>query len=286
MLIGSASFALMTTFVYSLGRVGCDWQVIALVRTGLATVFAAVLVWSSGARFVFWKPRLLWLRSLTGSVSLACNFFAMTRLPVADVLTLTNTFPIWVALLSWPLEGRRPRRDAWLAIAVGIAGVALVQRPHLATGNIATLVALFSALTTAVALLGLHHLRNVDPRAVVVHFSAVSCLTSCLWLAALGTHNRLAELTTPRLLAMFLGLGATGTLGQIMLTKAFAAGPPARVSVVGLSQVCFGLLLDVALFDRRVDAWSLAGIALVLAPTAWLLLHRTAQAAEEPIEGL
>jgi drug/metabolite transporter (DMT)-like permease len=66
---------------------------------------------------------------------------------------------------------------------------------------------------------------------------------------------------------------------------AFAAGPPARVSVVGLSQVGFTMLLEMALWHRSFSGSTLVGIALVIAPTAWTLLrgglqHKTE---EEPL---
>jgi hypothetical protein len=41
--------------------------------------------------------------SIAGSISLVCGFYAMTHYPVSEVLTLTNMFPLWVAVLSLPL---------------------------------------------------------------------------------------------------------------------------------------------------------------------------------------
>src|SRR5262249_26151552 len=169
MLLGSFSFAWMGTLTHVLGA-SCDWQVIALARTGLALVIGAALALAAGARLVWWRPGTLWIRSVAGSVSLVCTFFALTRLPVSDVLTLTNTFPLWVALLSWPLLGEAPTGRVWLAVACGVLGVALIQQPHFAAGNFASLLALASSLTTAVALLGLHRLKYIDVRAIVVHF--------------------------------------------------------------------------------------------------------------------
>ena len=69
-------------------------------------------------------------------------------------------------------------------------------------------------------------------------------------------------------------------------TKAFASGPPDKVSVVGLSQVAFGMLLDVIFWQRTFTLLTLAGIALVMAPTAWLLLGKRVPAATEEGENL
>src|SRR5262249_11335422 len=130
----------------------------------------------AGARLVLWQPGTLWVRSLAGSTSLLCTFYALSRLPVADVLALTNTFPIWVALLSWPLLGEVPPAKVWLAIAVAVVGVLLIQQPLFARGDGTILFALAASFFTAVAMLGLHRLQGLDTRAIVTHFSGVASL--------------------------------------------------------------------------------------------------------------
>jgi drug/metabolite transporter (DMT)-like permease len=275
MLFAALAFATMGTLVHALGP-SCDWQIIALARTGLALVFATALALLAGARLVFLRPRTLWIRSLAGSVSLVCTFYALTRLPVADVLTLTNVFPIWVALLSWPMLREAPGKETWIAIACGILGVVLVQQPHFKEDeNLwAAMLALVSSFTTAIAMLGLHRLKEVDPRAIVVHFSGVAlavCLASLLFIpnAALETSQ-----FDERSIVLLLGVGICATIGQVFLTKAFAAGPPARVSVIGLTQVVFAIVFDVLVWGQSFSPTTLLGMIFVTAPTAWLLISQ------------
>jgi drug/metabolite transporter (DMT)-like permease len=264
----------MGTLTHALAD-SCDWRLIALTRTALALVFTAVLARAAGVRLVLWRPRTLWIRSVAGSVSLICTFFALTRLPVSDVLTLTNTFPIWVALLSWPLLNEPPSGLVWIGVALGVSGVVLIQQPHLAAGNFASLIALASSVTTAIALLGLHRLQNVDVRAIVVHFSLVSLL---FCVAAMFVPVDSQALLPDSLglwpLLMLLGVGVTATVGQVFLTRAFAEGTPAKVAVVGLTQVVFAMAIDALLWQRSFNAVTLLGTALVLTPAAWLMLNR------------
>jgi drug/metabolite transporter (DMT)-like permease len=273
MLTGSLSFAIMSATTHQLGA-ACDWQVIALARSGLAFLFTAVLAVIAGEKLVLWKPGILWWRSIAGSVSLVCCFYALTRLPVSDVLTLTNMFPIWVALLSWPLLKERPSGQVWVAIVLGVIGVILIQQPHLAEGKLAAFLALFSSFSTAIAMMGLHRLKGVDTRAVVVHFSGVSFLF-CFAALFLFPSGQLSQSNLKgSTVALLLGVGVTATIGQLFLTKAFAAGPPAKVSIVALTQIVFALILDWLLLDRSFNPLSLVGIALVVAPTAWVLAYR------------
>jgi drug/metabolite transporter (DMT)-like permease len=273
MLAGSFAFALMGALAHGLAS-SCDWQVIALARSFLALVLAATLAWVAGARLVFWRPRILWMRSLAGSISLVSTFFALTRLPVADVLTLTNMFPVWVALLSWPLLNEPPSGLVWLSIGVGVLGVVVLQQPHFAEGNFACLVALASSVSTAFAMIGLHRLQEIDPRAIVVHFSAVSSVFCLAAFFLFGHGTATYALGSGRTLLMLLGVGVMATIGQLFLTKAFSAGSPARVSVVGLTQVVMAMALDVVLFGRAFQPATLLGVALVVAPSAWLMTQR------------
>jgi len=272
MLCGSFSFTLMAVLATAMLRVEntCDWQTVAVFRAGLVAVFGALLTRLSGGKLVFW-PWRLWVRSIAGSCSMVCTFFAFAQLPVADVVTLTNTFPLWVAVLSWPLYGHFPGTKMIVAILIGVAGVALVEQPHFADGNLGVLTALAAALFTAVAMLGLHSLGDLDPRAIVVHFSGVATVF-CLAAFLIGPHQHdIARVLEWRVMWKLMGMGATALVGQMFLTMAFAVGAPAKVSVVGLTQIVFALTFDVLLFNHQVNAVTLAGTALVIAPTAWLL---------------
>jgi len=272
MLSGSFAFAVMGALSHLAGE-RCEWQVVAVARTGVAFALSAALAAATGVRLVWWRPATLWVRSVAGSAGVLCAFYALTHLPISTALTLSNTVPVWVTILAWPALGQRPAPTVWLAVAVGIVGIVLIQRPDAAGEQLAMLAALGNALCTAVAMIGLNRLSGVDARAVVTHFSGVSTVVTLAVLfltGGAGTSARAFDGVTPLLLA---GVGLAGTLGQLAMTRAFALGTPARVSVVGLMQIVFALAFDILLWRRPFDALTALGILLVTAPSAWLMLH-------------
>lgn len=272
MLIGQLAFAVMATLAHAL-KDYCGWQVIAVCRSTIPMILIATMAWWSGISLVFFGSKALWIRSFAGSISLVCTFFAFTRLPVSDVLTITNLFPVWIALLSWPVLGQKPSPVTGLAIVSGFAGVVLIQQPHLAAGNLASFAALTSSVCSAVAMLGLHQLHGLDTRAIVFHFSSVSLLFS-LSAKLFVTSTETPHVPWQWITVLFLiGVGTTATIGQICLTKAFTLGNPSKVAVVGLSQVGFGAIIEVLIFGRTFAWETLLGMALILAPTAWLMTH-------------
>lgn len=276
MLLGAAAFAVMATLSRAAAD-RCDWRIVTLARAGLMLVFAFVLARVRRVPLVFPGPRPLWLRSFAGTCAIFCTFYAYTHLPVGDAATLVNMIPVWVTLLSWPLLGVRPGVRVWAAVAVCLAGVVLIAEPHFKQGSLGAAAGVASSLFTAVVMMSLHRLGDVDPRAVVVHFSVcATAATGAVFLASPEVVRQSAALSAGTV-ALLLSLAFAGTIGQIALTRAFAQGSPPRVSLVGMTQIPMAVLLEILFLGRSYNARSVAGMALVVAPTAWLLLRGDAR---------
>lgn len=268
MLVGACAFAAMGALTHALGS-RCDWLLVALLRALFMFTSATALARSSGVRLVVWDPPTLWMRSLAGSFSLVCNFYALARLPVADAITLSNAYPLWIVLATAVVLRQIPTRGEVLGVVCGLAGVALIQRPHLGGDRLAVVAAILGSFATAVAMLGLHRLRGVDPKAIMAHFAAVASLVVSGWL--LVRRDVPATLIFDRTTTLLLlAVGVTGTIGQFFLTKAYAAGPPGEVAVIGLTQVVFAMGFDVLFWKRSMPLETIIGFFLVLAPTAWI----------------
>lgn len=282
MLCGSGWFAAMVLFIDAC-KGDCDWQVVMVVRSSLATLFAVLMAVGTGVPLAVPGPPTLWLRSVSGSLSMMCTFYALTHLPPSDVLVITNSFPIWVALFSWPAFGERPTLGVWAAVMCGVAGVAVINLlgEHQTVGvahsdyptAYAYTAAIFASIFTAVAMMGLNRLKGIPSLAVVAHFSAVSLLVcgACYFVFPRTVGN--AKLGEWRVLFDLLMVGATATVGQVFLTKAFKGGAATKVSVVGLSQVVMVMAWEWAVHGRVFDGWQLFGTALVLGPTGYLMLR-------------
>jgi len=270
MLCSAFTFAVMGVCASALSD-EFPWQAVALVRASVPLVLSAALARAAGVRLVFWRPRTLWVRSICGSLSLIFAFYAFSRLPVSEVITITNLFPIWVALFSWPILKIAPGVSTWVGAFAGVVGVALIQQPQIADGNLTALFAVAASISSGLAMIGLHRLNQIDARAIVVHFSFVS-LVFCLAAFTLVERAPLAvHAFCPRNIALLAGVGLSATLGQFFLTKAFTDGPPAKVAIVGLTQVGFGMAFDAVLWGRSFGLLTVVGTILVVAPTAWLL---------------
>jgi drug/metabolite transporter (DMT)-like permease len=275
MLISAFAFACMSELAWALQE-RCHWMITALARTSLVLVFVTILAAVHRTPLVLWGPKTLWMRSLTGSVSLLCSFYALHALPASDAIAITNTFPIWVAVLSWPILGERPSWEVWVAVFCSVVGAVMMNRPSGGALNLGVAAACCSSFLSGLVVIGLNLLHRVPSQAIVVHFSAIATLFT---LAALPQANvSWSDFTglSSTAIALLLALGAAATVGQLFLTKAFAAGPASKVAIVALTQVVFCALFEFGILDRRFHWGTVVGMILVIVPTAWMMLRRDA----------
>jgi hypothetical protein len=280
MLIGSFFFAVMALLAESLAdQFTYPW--ITFARSGVATALALFLAVAGGAKLVFLKPRSLWARSISGWAAMICGFYALTHYDAEIVLALTNMYPLWVALLSWPMLGKIPARPTWFALGVSCLGVWLVYSSgndtslkaasHSYNPQLAIPSAILAGILSGVALINLHRVKELDTRSVVTHFSGVATTLSLMvWLIVpLDPPTRAYDQSS---LVRLIFIGVAATIGQLCLTMAFSRGAPARVSVVGLSQVAVAVVVKGVLEGRIPTVGSLVGMTLIVAATIWVIL--------------
>ncbi|MCU0712574.1 MAG: DMT family transporter [Pirellula sp.] len=281
MLIGSLFFAIMALLAESLKeQFSFPW--ISAIRSGVATCLAFALAFAAGSKLVFFKPFTLWIRSISGWVSMMFCFYAMTHYNVEIVLALTNSYPIWVAILSWPILGIVPNAKSWIALIVSCFGMGLIYYGSDNAGDVVSTysnphwaipAAILASIMSGVALINLHRLKGIDARAIVTHFSAVATLGSLLVWLALPVPSDLTATDDWSVLRL-LGVGIAATVGQLCLTKAFSTGQPANVSIIGLSQVVFAAIFKWFLERQVPSLLSTLGMLLVMAATIWVILGK------------
>ncbi len=258
---------------HNLGR-RVGWQIVFLSRSSVGAVFAFLLAKQAKIPLPILRPQALWVRSLAGACVQLCAFYALAHLPATDVVTLRNTSPIWIAV-AMTCFGKSPVNlgvGLWVSVFAGVYGVYLLEQPGLAQGNLATWLAFGSSFLVALAMLSLHRLKGVDPRAIVTHLMSVSCLAACFAFALSPTS--LSEVSSTELGGLAV-MGLFGCLTQLAMSKAYGLGQPVSVSIAGLSQVVFAALFDWFGGSRWLSGRDLLGIGLIVIPGIWLANRKT-----------
>src|SRR5262249_6154082 len=84
-------------------------------------------------------------------VSYTCYYLGLARMPMADVIALTFTVPLFVTMLAVLALGERVRPRRWIALGAGFAGVLVILRPGLGLFEPAALLPIASALAYAIS---------------------------------------------------------------------------------------------------------------------------------------
>jgi drug/metabolite transporter (DMT)-like permease len=274
-LAGASAAAIMAVCVNHASR-ALDFRVVLLARSLVVLIAAAAIWrWATAAR-PRRLPRALWLRSGVGACAIVCNFYVVATLPVSDAIVLVNTAPLWIVLASWLWLGQRQRAATWLAALAAWAGVVLVARPHFADSTASVLLGLLSGVLLAVVGLLLSRLRALPGSLVVLHFSATSAaLALALAFVPLGGGTAWAGIDLDAAtLALVAGACVFALVNQLASTRAYQLGRASRVAVVALSQLVVAFAIDHAVEPRSIDPLSLLGLALVLGPTAFMLMSK------------
>jgi len=199
----------------------------------------------------------------TGAVILW--FFAMARIPLAEVTAMNYLSPIYIAIGAALFLGERlpPRRLA--AVFAGLVGALIILRPgarELDPGHFAML---FTALGFAASYLLAKQMSGEVPAVVVVGMLSI---TVAIGLAPFA----FAVWVTPTFVQvgwMFL-VACFATVGHLTMTKAFAAAPMTVTQPVTFLQLVWAVLLGAALFHEPIDGWVMFGGAVIMASVSFI----------------
>ena len=73
------------------------------------------------------------LRALAGVLSMACWFYALTELPLAEATSYSFAMPLFLTVLAWAFLGEKLKWQTWLATVMGFSGVLIIMRPDSVT---------------------------------------------------------------------------------------------------------------------------------------------------------
>lgn len=279
MVFGGFAFATMGAFAHQLGK-HCDWLLIAFFRMFISFIIVFFLAKRAGIKPFVFNNSTLWLRSIVGSSAMLGTFYALTKLPISEIAIITETRPIWVALVAGYILGEYTGKRIWLTIIFGMIGVILIEHPRIASQNIAGIAAIYAAFAGAVVMICLRKLKDLDPRVIVTHFSATASIVTILVFMTFRTEIDLSALQNTNVVLMLLGVGLFGTIGQLAMTKAFSIGEAPRIASAGFIKVGFSAGYDLILWGYVFNLPTLIGMALILLSTGWLINRKKDQKVE------
>lgn len=277
MLLGILLFAVNDTLgkwlvgTYAVGQ-------LMLVRSVAGLCLMAPFIWRAGASAFTRAPRpgLQVLRAVLSVLEASLFFWALTALPLAEVMTYYMAGPIYVTALSALLLGERVGWRRWTAVGVGFAGVVLALHPSPGSLSLAAGCALLGSFLYACFMVAT---RTLSGTAGAGTPGAVLMTAQLLATLAFGAVLVLAQGWTapgPTDLALMLFLGVGSLAGNLCVNRALRLAPAAVVMPYQYTLILWGLLFGWLFFGEVVGPLTLLGAAVIVGAGLFILVREQA----------
>ena len=186
-------------------------------------------------------------------------FKALTLIPLAQVISIEFTMPIWTAILAVAFLGERMGLWKNLAVALGIIGVVIIVRPGTSEIVPGQIIALAAAVGFAISVTMVKSLTRTD-----------SVLTILFWMlliqSIIGLVPALDVWRWPSAYAWawIIVIAFCGTFSHYCLTRAMQHADATVVVPMDFLRVPLAALAGWLLYGERVDTLTILGAALIL----------------------
>lgn len=259
--LAALSFALMNTCVRLTGDINTFEK--AFFRNFVAALITGVIMLRNRVPAKLNREsRLLVLgRVLLGTLGLVCNFYAVSRINLADANMLNKLSPFFAVIFSALLLKEKMSLRQLLIVLGAFAASLLIIKPTPA--NLQLVPSLVGALGGVAAGGAYTCLRGATthgaPRTLVVFCFSVFSTLVMLPLALINF-----TLPSPLQLLWLLLCGVFGACGQFSITAAYTFAPAREIAVYDYSQIIFSALLGFFIFDQLPDALSFLGYTIII----------------------
>lgn len=215
------------------------------------------------------RPLSQIVRGLVGVSAMGLGFFALTRLPLPEAVTLGYAQPLLVVVFSALFLGEVIRTYRWSAVCVGLIGIAIISWPTLtlfrsgaALGDeefIGVLAVLVSAAISAVAVLLVRDLVRTERAATIVLWFSLTASGMALFSIPFGWQ----AMNTPQVLLLIMS-GIFGGLGQILMTTAYRHAEASTVAPFEYTSMILAITIGYLAFGNIPTLYTLVGGTIVI----------------------
>jgi drug/metabolite transporter (DMT)-like permease len=186
-------------------------------------------------------------------------FFALTLIPIGQVVAIEFTMPIWTAILAAMFLGERITTWKIVAIVLGIIGVVVIVRPAAGEVNPGQLIALAAAVGFGVSVAMVKSLTRTE-----------QTLTILFWMLAVqsvaGFFPALYVWTWPsaHVWGWVLLIAFCGTFSHYCMARALLHADATVVIPMDFLRVPLTAAAGWLLYSERLDLFTVLGAMLIL----------------------
>lgn len=217
------------------------------------------------------------LRGFIHGIGVMLWFYAMTRLPIAEVMALGFTAPIFTTIGAALFLGERLHMRRIGAVLLGFGGALVILRPGVESIDPGAIAQLIAAPLFAGSFLLTKKLTETDSNLAIVAylsvFVTITLLPAALVVWRTPSWEELGWLFLTALLA---------TLGHFSLAQAFRSTQITVLQPVQFLQLIWATLLGFYVFAEEPDIWTWIGGGIIVLSASYIV-HRETRARRSKI---
>ncbi len=274
-IVSAFFFALMGLFV----KLSGDLPIIqkSFFRNAVAMIFAFVVI-TKNRQWELPKGKnisYLLIRAVAGTLGILCNFYAVSKINLADASMLNKLSPFFAVVFSIFILKEKANWKQFFAVTLAFIGALFVMKPTFSFEGLPAFLGFIGGLMAGLAYTYVRKLtqNGFKGSLVVFYFSMFSCVVTLPWLILDFTPMSSSQW----LYLILAGLSASG--GQFFITAAYSKAPAKEISVYDYSQIIFTTLLSLVVFGELPDGLSFLGYIIIISAAvfnAWNSLKKKA----------
>lgn len=186
-------------------------------------------------------------------------FLALTLIPLAQVVSIEFTMPVWTALLAVSFLGERLNVWKILAIVLGLVGVIVIVQPGSAQFSPGQLIMVMAAVGFGVAIVMVKSLTRTDSVVVIIFWMLV--IQSLIGLVPALYYW---QWPSAHVWPWIVVIAFCGTYSHYCMTQAMRYADATVVVPMDFLRVPLSAAVGWLVYSERLDAATMAGAALIL----------------------
>jgi drug/metabolite transporter (DMT)-like permease len=186
-------------------------------------------------------------------------FFALTLIPLGQVVAIEFTMPIWTAILAASFLGERITVWKVAAIVLGVIGVIVIVRPATGAVNPGQLIALVAAVGFGISITMMKSLTRTESTLAIIFWMLVIQSTA-------GFLPALYVWKSPSLYlwGWMAVIAFCGTFSHYCMARAMLYADATIVLPMDFLRVPLTALAGWLIYSERLDIFTVVGAALIL----------------------
>lgn len=205
------------------------------------------------------RPLANIVRNVVHFIGQAAWLYALTLIPLAVLISIEFTTPIWTAILAVGFLGERLSRPKVAAIMLGLIGVMIIVRPGAGSVDPGHVVVLGAAVCFGISVVLVKSLTRTDSVVRIIFWML-------LIQSVLGLVPALYEWRNPplELWPWILLIAFTGMSSHFCMARALAYADATVISPMDFLRVPLSALIGWLLYHEQIDAFTAGGALLIL----------------------